>query len=681
MGRKENISKHPANSNNDLKNLSDNRNSTSKNSSGINYNTSKNSSDMKNNTSRNSSGMNTSKSKSQLYNNKNNKNVNIRKPNIVNLFPVLFIIAILPLIVHLTTFSTSLTKYPWFSDTSIYFDFFLYYKQLFFIIISAVMVIIIAIRASQNNKLLKFTPIFVPLAIYALLAVLSSVFSEYKIYSFTGNFEQFESLFALLGYCLVVYYVYLFVQTEQDIKFIIKGLVICAIILGLLGLSQSLGHDFFSTTFGWQLITPRKYWGVMDKFTFTFGDNWTYLTFYNPNYVGSYIAMVAPIILVLMLNLKKPKLIILYFIAFLGLIISLIGSQSASGITAIIIALLFTLIFLRRYLLKYIRIVLPVFVLSLTAVLVFNSMNGNIIGNLLNKISNIKKTNYTLTDIQTNDDQVIIKYSGNIMKIRFFTDAFGLCNYDFTDDKDQPILSEYSTTQNGSCTIKDDRFPGFVLYAYKSEDKFGFCVTIDGHDWYFTNQTEDGSYYYYNQYGKLDKILTAPSALFTGYENYASNRGYIWSRTIPLLKNNLLLGSGADTFSLEFPQSDYVGYYNFGFGNELVTKPHNMYLQIGVQTGVVSLLAFLIFYGIYFISSIKLYIKGRFSSYYSQIGIGILIGSFSYMICGISNDSSITIAPVFWVLIGIGIVANKKARPLIKEEALLAKDKIETIKK
>ena len=49
-------------------------------------------------------------------------------------------------------------------------------------------------------------------------------------------FDQFESVWALLGYCLVVYYVFLFVQTEQDVKFVIKYLLIGVLILGLLGL-------------------------------------------------------------------------------------------------------------------------------------------------------------------------------------------------------------------------------------------------------------------------------------------------------------------------------------------------------------------------------------------------------------------------------------------------------------
>ena len=169
---------------------------------------------------------------------------------------------------------------------------------------------------------------------------------------------------------------------------------------------------------------------------------------------------------------------------------------------------------------------------------------------------------------------------------------------------------------------------------------------------------------------ELDKIKTAPHALFSGYEKYASGRGYIWSRTLPLLKDNLILGSGADTFMLEFPQQDYVDLYNYGYSGQLMTKPHNLYLQIGVQTGTLSLIAFLVFYAMYFISSVKLYLKSRFKSYYSQVGVAILVATVSYMVLGFANDSSITVAPVFWALIGLGISVNRLAKPYIDEEIL-----------
>jgi O-antigen ligase len=197
-------------------------------------------------------------------------------------------------------------------------------------------------------------------------------------------------------------------------------------------------------------------------------------------------------------------------------------------------------------------------------------------------------------------------------------------------------------------------------------ETIGFDTQIDGAIWHFTNQLEDNSYYYLNKYGRYDKIIMAQSAVFNGYESYASGRGYIWSRTIPLLKNKIILGSGADTFVLAFPQQDYVNLKNYGYGTSLITKPHSLYLQIGIQTGVISLLAFLIFYIMYFILSFKLYINCKYDNNYSKVGVAIFVGTFGYMISGISNDSCITVAPIFWALLGIGIAMNKKAKEMQK---------------
>lgn len=61
------------------------------------------------------------------------------------------------------------------------------------------------------------------------------------------------------------------------------------------------------------------------------------------------------------------------------------------------------------------------------------------------------------------------------------------------------------------------------------------------------------------------------AAVFKGHERSLSGRGYIWGRTIPLLKKFLLWGSGPDTFTVKFPQTDYVMKVNTGL---------NMYQQL-----------------------------------------------------------------------------------------------------
>ena len=93
-----------------------------------------------------------------------------------------------------------------------------------------------------------------------------------------------------------------------------------------------------------------------------------------------------------------------------------------------------------------------------------------------------------------------------------------------------------------------------------------------------------------------------------------------------------------------------------------ITKPHNLYLQIAVQSSVVSLLCFLVFYVWYFISSLRLYFKQRLDTPLVITGFAIMLGTLGYMISGLANDSTITVAPLYWALMGLGIGINHRIR-------------------
>lgn len=611
---------------------------------------------------------NTNKRYSQLQNNsniKNNKRVdqnNSNEGSNIYLLPVMFIVTILPLIVKFHQYSTKFSQFDWYPDNDIAFDFFLYYKQIFLILTAIIMGIFLLYKFMTERRSITFPKIFIPLGIYALLALLSSVFSKYRSFSFTGTFEQFESVFALLSYGILAYYSFLIVRSERDLKFIIYALLISAFVLSLLGLTQVTGHDFYNTATGRQLIANSAYADSADSLQITVGKNIVYLSLFNPNYVGVYVSILFPIMLYMTLFTKKLWLRLIFLITSVGLIISLYGSASTAGFVSVIITIFLSFLLLWRYLIKYFYITLPVIIIAILGLFIVNVQSNNYLGTQINKLTNIQKSTPILTDIQTNDDHLLIQYAGNSLKVVFEVDEYNICNFTFQDQTGSYVPYVLDSA-NGPLTITDERFPGFVFTPAMNRDNIiGFDAVIDNKTWFFTNQRGDNTYYYVNAYGKYDKIMLAPSTVFTGYEQYASNRGYIWSRTIPLLKHRFLLGSGADTFTFVFPQNDYVNYRTYGFEGQIMSKPHCMYLQIGVQTGVASLLSFLIFCGWYIISSIKIYFRCKFDQYHVIIGASIFVGTVGYVISGISNDSTITVAPIFWVLIGIGIAINQRIR-------------------
>lgn len=126
--------------------------------------------------------------------------------------------------------------------------------------------------------------ILIPLAIYCGISFISALASSNRDFCFSGIYEQFEPVWALMGYCLTAYYCFFIMRTEAAVKRIMPWFVAGITVMVLLGLSQALKHDFFRTSLGQKLMTPSTYKGGPLKFNFEEGR--TYLSLYNPNYVG-----------------------------------------------------------------------------------------------------------------------------------------------------------------------------------------------------------------------------------------------------------------------------------------------------------------------------------------------------------------------------------------------------------
>lgn len=587
--------------------------------------------------------------------------------NKLYILPLILIMSILPLIMYLYEFDSGLSDFSWYPNNGEQLDIFLYYKQIFFIVICLIMFLLIIYKKLTDKKSIRCLPLFTPLFLYGILALLSTLFSDYPSFGFKGIYGQFESIFVILGYCLLVYYAYLFVETEEDIRFLLKYFLIGILIMVLLGILQATGIDFFTTTIGKKLYIPERYWNQLDSFTPTFEPKRVYLTLFNPNYVGVYVSLILPFITGLLLTEKKVKTFLLYLVIILGLIVCLIGAESKVGFISLFIALIVTIIFYRKYIFRNVKITLLIIVIFATIIIGFKSTISSTFNKLVSNINIIlnQKTDFSLTDIKT-EDVLTITYKGNdlVIDLNKSNENIDITMKDVSGRDIESIID----TNTLISTITDERFSGITVTPVVYDSMLCVQVNIDGRNWIFSNQLTDGTFYYLNYFARFDKINKAESSLFTGYENFASGRGYIWSRTIPLLKKNIILGSGADTFTTQFPHQDYVYRTNMGYDTQIMTKPHSLYLQIGVQSGVISLIAFLIFFITYFISSIRIYINGRFDNYFKRVGVAIFIGVVAYMVSGISNDSTITVAPVAWALIGIGIACNYKVKEQISNE-------------
>ena len=575
------------------------------------------------------------------------------------LYPLIIVMAIIPLIVHQKVVSTNLEEYSWFSFSETAMDFFLYYKSVWLVIMTIIMLVILCVQVLQKKEYQKIPEFMIPIGIYGLFIILSIIFSENRDFSINGIMEQYESGVVLLGYLIFMYYAYLLVDTENKAEFLVKIWAVSIAVLCILGIVQVLGHDFFATDFGKKLILSKDYWDNLDDVSFTFGANRIYLTLYNPNYVGVYATIAIPILVSFVFFTKNIIGKIIYGILTVGMLVCIVGSESKTAFLSLAVVIILDIIICRKRILQYWKFVIPGVIILAIVFFVFDASIGhsytNSIKAALKTLTQSQISKPSVTEVDTLDDEIVIHYLNNPLHISYTRngDSFSIQALDDAGNE-IPVIQE-----EVNIVLQDERFTGVTITPIVIGEQYGIQIVIGGHTWYFTNEASEGdtSYYFYTPYGKWDKVNNPE--VFEMNEDMFSRRGYIWSRTIPLLKENIFIGSGPDTYTIEFPQDDYIGLENYGYKGSIVTKPHNMFLQIGVQTGVLSLIAFLVFYIMYFVQSIQIYIKGKFDTYASQLGVGIFLASVGYMIAGITNDSTITVAPIFWILMGVGFSMNK----------------------
>lgn len=577
------------------------------------------------------------------------------------LLPLIIVLLIVPLIVHEYTYENSYQQYSWFTSQTDYTDFFLYYKNLLITIVGFVIILLLCYQRFIGNKVPKAASWIIPLAVYAAFVIISAIASEHQDVVWTGSLEQFEPTLAILTYCILLYYSYVNVRDEDDIKTLIKFTAIgMAIMLGIC-FFQLAGHDIFRSKLGKMLIVDRKNWDYLDSYTFQFEENRVYGTLYNPNYIGVYSSLLFPIAAGLtFLSTSKKKKIVAGILSVL-LVLATFGAQSKTGLIVLIITGILLLFIFRKYIFKHMKVLIASFVVLIGAFFIINVTQNFTYFNMIKNAFVGSEEEKSLQKIETTDERIIINYNNKELYIRCEQDDSGSFYFEILDENQYPYENTFDSTEM-KYILADPVFNNMSLSPiYLDEDKtiFGCEIVIDNKSWYFKSKDSTSGYQYLNGYGNLDTIITPSSALFDKHGSIFTGRGYLWSRTIPLLKDTILIGTGADTFGYYFPQSDYVGRGNYGFDNTIITKPHSMYLQIGIQTGVISLIAFLILYLWYFIDSIKTYHKCEYKTFTERIGVLLFIGTIGYMISGIINDSTITVAPMFWVILGVGLACNR----------------------
>jgi energy-coupling factor transporter transmembrane protein EcfT len=580
-----------------------------------------------------------------------------KKKSTFYLVPLILLLTIVPLIVYMYGFHTGLAQFDWNPPNDENLDFFLYYKSVAITVIAAAMCILLAYRYKTKKKEFRFCYEFIPVIIYAGLTFLSSVFSEYRYFSFHGASEVFETLWVVLGYCVIAFYAYEFVNTFEDVDCVMKWMTIGLGVMLVLGVAQAAGYDFFTSKIGRDLISQGKADELGLNLTFEKGR--VFLSVYNPNYVASYFALLIPMEITLLIKNKQWTYRVIYVVMLVASLVCLLASGNRSGIVAFAVTGILVIVLFYKKILKAWKFVVPGVAAAGIVCAVFISKNDLIIEKFIRLFSASDVPDDAITKIVTEED-IAITYHGEEFHTAYEVTDEGVINMSLYDGQGQSIQHTLDET-NYLYTIQDERFPGFTVQAVNLNEEIAIGITADNIAWYF-KRGDDNTYYYYNVFGRWDKINNAPRVATKFLEKKFEERGTIWSKTIPMLKNCIFFGTGADTYTVTYPQDDYVNKVYDGSTTALDVKPHCFYLQVATQSGIPALIAVLVFYIWYFITSLKLYAKATYQDGMEIVGAGLMCATFTYMVISFLNDSTVSVAPIFWIMMGIGVSVNEMVK-------------------
>lgn len=158
----------------------------------------------------------------------------------------------------------------------------------------------------------------------------------------------------------------------------------------------------------------------------------------------------------------------------------------------------------------------------------------------------------------------------------------------------------------------------------------------------------------------IDMSEEIPAWGFYGLEHWGSQRGYIWSRTFPMLPRTVFIGYGPDTFTLAFPNHDIIGKLRFVRDPYLVfDKAHNFFLQTWVTTGGLSALLLYGLFAFYIFTTFWGLVVYKGENLFSYgLRLSLLAGISAFAVSALSTDSTIGSTTTFFVLLGMGFGLN-----------------------
>ena len=534
-------------------------------------------------------------------------------------------------------------------------DMFHYEKSRLLILLGIGMIFIMLFKRN-----FKKTYYYSGLIIYGLGVLLSTFFSPFLPIALSGGGNRYEGVFVLLSYMVISFFVISFVREKRDVKYFIYMLMLGSFFVSLAGITEFMGMSIYKIPILAKFAIPQE--GLLGKVAYPEGYismaqvikfspkfHNVQATLGNSNYTGSYAVMIFMFLLPLILKSKDRFTRYIFIFFYSANLALLLAGRSRAGIYASIASFFIFLVLCRREIWKRKIFLVEIPIITGAVFLTLNLLSSGAVGDNIENLELNKKVNLRevksigdTLEITSYDDKLVLKSEEK--KISFYR-----------EDK-TPI----PTKLNGNIISLEDS--GFNKYSF--ETKGNGLVELHYDEVKFPLVIQNEVFKTIGWSRKPEEIIT-PDRMekWDRYQRKASARVYIWSRSLPLLKKSGFFGFGPDTYPIIFPQNDYFG-KTVSWGNPymFVSKPHNLYLQIGINTGWISLFGFLLLVVSYCLDSLRIYFNSSYENIYEIVGVGCSLAVIGYLMTGMFNDSAVSVAPTFWAILGLGISMNLKIR-------------------
>lgn len=569
-----------------------------------------------------------------------------------------FIVAIIPFIVQLKVMdiSTNLQYYHHWNGVSIYADFFSYYKSWMIVIFAMLSLYSLYVKSTEEfiSDYIKKELYIKLMGIFTFFILLSFIFSKYKYVAFFGFVDRFEGTLVWISYMIIMFTASIYLDSRAKVDYVLKALVYSSIVMSIIGFLQYKNINIFNFEPLKSLVTL----GITGDPKIEAWKDVAYGTLYNPNYVGSYTAITIPVAIYMSINKYQSKIVRgISVVAIIFNMIFLLLSKSTAGIVGIIAEAIIigVMLFLKSSKKRKVIIGVAVLVGIMIFIPVFKSTIYYIKISSIFKKEELKEEDSFIKEYKIIDDKTAeINLSGLYYKIKVLENGLELF-----DENDKQIEFYYDLS-TGKLIPRDERYKPIEIHFYKKNKDVNILrFKLDdnnGNNLHFA--INKGRIYLAGNVGQEIKEDKVKNPLFKGREKMGSARGYIWGRSIPeMIDENIIVGSGADTFTLRFPQNEFkikqLVYRKIGI---ITDKAHNMYIQMGMAFGITGLVVFIAI----IVNLFRLFIK-RFKNLGASMKQGVLLCSIiGYLIVGIFNDTLVSVTPIFFLMLGMMYAMQRK---------------------